>query len=186
MKLKTLLLAALLISLISISKTSSAQFYLGPKLAFNGYYGSGGGGLEMGTIANEKYKFSLDAIYYFPREVSMSTFYVSQSVKQSFVEANANFSYLFIAGKAYLYPTGGVQIAFVHEEIRQSASNFGGSSYNQNVDFEDMGVGLNIGGGVRFNREGRVSPSLDFKYAISSYSNATFTFTLPINFKKAE
>lgn len=181
MKLKTCLPAVLFIALLSVSKTSSAQFYLGPKVAYNNIFDMAGGGLEMGTITNEKYKFGIDAIYYIPKEASVGFGWASESVKYTFMEVNANFSYLLPLGSANVYPIGGMQAAFVAEEVKQSVYG-----YSTNVSYKDTYIGFNLGAGLRMNRAGRVSPSIEFKYAISGYNNMTLAFVLPINFKKAE
>lgn len=177
-----------IVIMLAFAAKAEAQFQAGFGWGFNTLHKNMGVCLKTGYIAEEQARVLAEAFFYMPTEKTTTFFGMRTSTRATFVEYNINASWLFKGGKAYLYPLAGFNFIrrTVHETITYSGF-WGGSGSSSETTNHNSSIGMNLGGGVQFNREGVVSPYIEFKYSfLSTMNNTTFGMGLLFNFLRKE
>lgn len=149
------LLAAFFLLSIAAPQAADAQVYIGPEIAFNDEADLGvGGGLEFDLPAiDPRISYLGDFIFFFPDGFD-------------YFEFNTNLTYDLPLDDAAIVPflLSGLNVARVSTEGPD--------------DFSDTEIGLNVGGGLKFDA-GELSPRVTGRFNLFSGETFTLTFFVP-------
>jgi len=155
MKRTTLTLTALALLSVAAPRAADAQVYIGPEVAFNDDADFGiGGGLEFDMPSvDPRLSYLGDFLFFFPDGFD-------------YFEFNTNLTYDLPLEDSSIVPfvLSGLNVARVSTEGIDDAS--------------DTEIGLNIGGGIKFDA-GDLSPRVTGRFNLFSSESFTLTFFVP-------